>query len=53
MKIKTALDSNILVYLYDNEHKRKICELLIVDKPTIRLISESQFSMVTISILGE
>jgi predicted nucleic acid-binding protein len=53
MKIKTALDSNILVYLYDddNEHKRNICELLIVDKPTISSQVISEFLNVTKRLL--
>ena len=53
MKIKIALDSNILVYLYDddNEDKRKICELLIVDKPTISSQVISEFLNVTKRLL--
>jgi predicted nucleic acid-binding protein len=53
MKIKIALDTNVLVYLYDddNEDKRKICELLIVDKPTISSQVISDFLNVTKRIL--
>ncbi len=53
MKTKIALDSNILVYLYDddNEHKRNICELLIVDKPTISSQVISEFLNVTKRLL--
>ncbi len=53
MKIKIALDTNILVYLYDddNEHKRNICELLIVDKSMISSQVISEFLNVTKRIL--
>ena len=53
MKIKIALDTNILVYLYEdgNVHKRKICELLIVDKPVISSQVISEFLNVTKRLL--
>lgn len=53
MKIKIALDTNILVYLYDddNEHKRKISELLVVDKPIVSSQIISEFLNVTKRLL--
>ena len=53
MKIKIASDTNILIYLYDgeNEDKRNISELLIVDKPIISSQVISEFLNVTKRLL--
>ena len=53
MKNKIALDTNILVYLYDeeNENKRKISELLVVEKPIISSQVISEFLNVTKRLL--